>query len=85
MDRDVSELTRWTRIIVRHEECSSFAVVSPFLTADQIREVVGEVRAARALASGALLITTLTTNQAENMTRLNRFMEKRARCEPADH
>ena len=81
MDRDARELTRCTRIIGRHQSPGS----ALFLNADQIRDAVGEVQAARALPSDALLMTTLTTNLAEKLLRLDRFMEDRVLCEPADH
>ena len=83
MDSAPVQPDRCTRIVVRFTDTSTFCEISPFRIADEIREVIGDVRGAKATGEGALLITTLDYDQSCRILQLDRFLGKIITAEPA--
>ena len=80
MDRD----PRPTRIILRYEDGSSFREVSPFKIAQELRNKIGEVEAAKPAKCGGLLITAYDPEQGSKILQLRTFLEEHVTAEPAE-
>ena len=62
------------KIKVKFTDGSTFSKVNPFSIAEEIRQLIGDVSAARPTAKGELLVHTVSDHQADTLLRIDRSL-----------